>query len=245
MTHWFHLNIYVSLYISLFLKIKEFYFSFNKIYHQFREQRIVQKDKTMLQCAVSHLWFCFSCRSLSVHFQDVLFSWCAMPTDKFMLFFIPIVLFLTCVIIWQTGDQSPKISSNIACLVNLCHLIPRYCHSFLCIPIVYIILQSTYPFTSPVIMWSLKDWNDNELHLYFSWLGMATEIHTEIQIAYCFGHSVHSLILLFLCSQKFMHIWIICRLFRTWILQHERTLYHEGLNRKSTGNTLRITSGIH
>ena len=73
----------------------------------------------MLQCAVSHLWFCFSCRSLSVHFQDVLFSWCAMPTDKFMLFFIPIVLFLTCVIIWQTGDQSPKISSNIA------HVMPQ------------------------------------------------------------------------------------------------------------------------
>ena len=169
-----------------------------------------------MQCAVSHLWFCFTCRPFSVHFQDVLFSWCAMPTDKFMLFLILIVLFLTCVIIWQTGDQSPKMSSNIARVVALSHLIPRYCHSFLCIPIVYIILQSTYPFTSPVIMWTVKDWNDNKLRLDFSWLGMATEIHTGIQIVYCFAYSVHSsIILLFLCSQTFLYIWIICRLFRT------------------------------
>ena len=216
MTYWFYLNIYLSLYLSLFLQIKQFSYSFNKIYHQFGEQRIVQKDETMLQCAISPFCFCFSCRPLSVHFQDVLFSWCAMPADKFMHFLLPIVLFLTCVIIWQTGDQSPKMNSNIPCLVNLSHHTHRYCHSFFCIPIVYIILQCTYPFTSPMIMWTLKEWNDNKLHLYFPWLGMATEIHICTQRAYCFAHSVHSsVILLFLCSQTFMHIWIIWRLFKS------------------------------
>lgn len=136
-----HLSIYPPTYLFFFfylsIKIKDF-FRFWQNY-QVRELRAVPRDQTTLRYVLYHFFSLhISYKPHSVHFQDLLFIWCSMTADRFMLFILPIVFFLIYVIISQIPDHSSKRSSNVAFTGNLFHIPPRYCHSFLCWYTVYI-----------------------------------------------------------------------------------------------------------